>query len=78
MNFVRAMIRAAKAAVNGEPVYVTPEVKKARIAICPTCPHYQPPTDTTKPTCSLCGCPVKDKAKYATEVCPDNPPRWPH
>ena len=28
VNFVRAMIRAAKAAVNGEPVYVTPEVKK--------------------------------------------------
>ena len=78
MNLVRAMLRAAKAVIDGEPVLVGPDERKARIAMCVMCEHFQPATSTTMPTCGLCGCVVKLKARLATEDCPDNPPRWPH
>lgn len=86
VNFAKAMARAAKAFAVGDPVFVTPEQWKARLAVCVDCEHFQPATSTEKPHCNLCGCPlrenrnkasIKEKAWLATEVCPDTPPRWP-
>ena len=75
-NFTAAMARAAKAYLVGEPVFVSTDEWKARLAVCVKCDHFQKATSTTQPTCGLCGCIVKAKAWMATEDCPDNPPRW--
>lgn len=73
-NFTKAMARAAKAFAVGEPVFVSTDEWKARLAVCRTCDHFQKATSTTQPTCALCGCIVKMKAFLQTERCPDN--RW--
>ena len=74
-NFTKAMGRAAKAFAVGEPVFVSTDEWKARLAVCGTCEHFQKATSTTQPTCGLCGCLVKLKAFLQTERCPDS--RWP-
>ena len=77
-NFAKTMTRAAKAFLVGDPVFVSTDEWKARLAVCGKCEHFQEATATTQPTCALCGCVVKLKAWMATEGCPDNPPHWPH
>lgn len=52
-----------------------------RLSICETCDHCDKSVETWH--CKLCGCPLKEsnywpgKARWATEDCPDKPPRWP-
>ena len=70
VNFAAAMARAAKAFAVGDPVFVSTEEWKARLAVCVKCEHFQKATSTTQPTCGLCGCVVKLKAWLATERCP--------
>ena len=70
INLVMALARVTKAALVGDTVFVTTEERKARLAVCVVCEHFQPATSTTQPTCGLCGCVVKLKAWMATEDCP--------
>jgi len=70
----RAAGRIAVAAASGERVTVPVEVKAARLATCDACPHQ------VAGRCGICGCGlgglVLDKTMWATERCPDQPPRW--
>lgn len=63
----------------------TEEEVAERKATCDICPHL---VRGIEPRCGLCGCLINKvthlfgtlerpgKAEMATEVCPDNPPRW--
>lgn len=50
---------------------VDPVTYKSRIELCNGCPNL-----TEHSTCSLCGCFMPVKAKWATSRCPDDPPKW--
>ena len=52
---------------------VTTEQFKARIAVCNTCPLRL----KNRCTHPKCGCYLDVKAWWASEDCPDDPPRWP-
>lgn len=47
---------------------VSKEIYKTRITLCNSCEHLN------GPSCNLCGCYIKHKAKWSTESCPDN--KW--
>jgi hypothetical protein len=47
-------------------------VAAARLAACSACPNLDPDDRV----CRLCGCYVDIKTQWATEACPDRPPRW--
>jgi hypothetical protein len=64
------MARAAKAFAVGDPVFVSTDEWKTRLAMCGKCEHFQKATDKIMPTCKLCGCLVKAKAWLTTETCP--------
>ena len=66
-HFVKAMGR--KYWARPERRYVAGEQFLVRLAECDRCCYR------TVDDCSLCGCPCWDKAKLATETCPDK--RWP-
>lgn len=57
--------------VQGGMQNVDPVTYKNRIEICNGCPNL-----TEHSTCSLCGCFMPTKAKWATSSCPDDPPKW--
>lgn len=52
---------------------VTPEHYARRLGVggCEDCPVQR------QSKCLLCGCPIEDKARMASEKCPRDPPRWP-
>jgi hypothetical protein len=69
-RFTAALGRAAGQNIRGRKLHVPPEILAARQAKCDVCPHLN------GKRCGLCKCPLKPKLKWATERCPDNPPRW--
>jgi len=64
-------IAKTKHIIAGSPE-VTNEVFNERISICQECPLF----NSNNRECNKCGCPVDEKCKWATEECPDKPPRW--
>ena len=68
----------AKAAVSGQQVLVSDDVRVERLVQCAGCEQlqrYQPGAAlgddvTMGDKCLQCGCYVKPKAAFATEVCP--------
>lgn len=46
-----------------------------RRAGCQACPHWDPKGWRGRGRCRLCGC-SGVKLEWATETCPDKPPRW--
>jgi hypothetical protein len=73
VNFFMAMARLAWAAIRGGPVFVTEEIKDARVSMCEACPysvqHYNDPAFLQ---CDVCGCLAHPKAALQTERCPKN------
>lgn len=69
-NFGKATARWVKA---GKPV-VPEEIFQARLDTCMSCNHAAIKDGVFK-KCNLCGCHAK-KLEWATEKCPDDPPRW--
>lgn len=69
----------AKWIAAGSPTRSDEEI--ARIfTICEACPNF---SGGEKPHCNLCGCSLsktpdglRNKIRFSTEACPDNPPRW--
>ena len=53
----------------GMPI-VTLETYEKRLTACNTCEHLK------RKRCTLCGCIVEYKAKWATTDCPDSTSRW--
>ena len=49
------------------------EVSKKRLAICKSCENF----NTLTKICKICKCFMPAKTKWLSEVCPDDPPRWP-
>lgn len=43
-----------------------------RLAICKSCPQWRKGW-----ICAVCGCLLKVKARWASESCPLDPPKWP-
>jgi hypothetical protein len=66
-NYTKARFKYEMA---GEPD-VDEAVYDLRLHACLMCPHRN------GDICSICTCPVDDKALWATEDCPDKPSRWP-
>jgi hypothetical protein len=64
-------VSSAKHIANGMKI-TTEEQYRNRLQACHSCPHL---TEVYK-RCSLCGCPVENKAYRVTDSCPDTPPRW--
>ncbi len=66
---------AAKWIAAGRPVRSKERMRELH-AICEACPRFH------DHACTLCGCPVRrsgvlrNKLAWATESCPDDPPRW--
>jgi hypothetical protein len=56
--------------IKGKPTdKVSVDTHKARVSKCYSCPSL-----LITGNCSICGCFVKDKAKYVGESCPDG--KW--
>jgi hypothetical protein len=74
-NFARSVISWGRSGFRT----VSNEVYQRRLQACSSCPHlvggYDRGQALSTPgldgVCSLCGCPVKRKARLATEQCPD-------
>ena len=60
-----------KYVASGQP-HVTAEQYADRLDTCTKCPLL----NEKLMRCKVCGCLLEHKAKWATTVCPDNPPRW--
>ena len=61
----------------GRPVRTDAEVEAIFETICVPCPNFKPRKRGGR--CGLCGCGLNiqsDKIRWATEQCPDKPPRW--
>lgn len=65
-NFTQEL---AEFVAAGAPV-IKPEDYQKRLEACNACEHLK------RNRCSLCGCVVEYKAKWATTDCPDTPSRW--
>lgn len=65
-NYGVAMLKRAVAEVKDVP----PEVRAYRLSICEKCEHLSKQRE-----CLICGCPVDEKAGWATEKCPID--KWP-
>jgi hypothetical protein len=83
-NALHAALRAAGAAVAGEPVLASPEVQAARLGVCRDAAGLAPDQtvdghcDRWRPSdarCSECGCYTNLARKLATKDCPLS--RWP-
>lgn len=70
VNFAKAVGGRAKATLAGEPVNVSDEVFRQRVAICETCVLLMLPQRRCRHP--KCGCWVDRKARWATEECPEN------
>lgn len=57
--------------ISGSPE-VSKEILNQRVNICQECPFF----NFENRECDKCGCPIDEKCKWATEKCPDSPPRW--
>ncbi len=66
MSLLFDVIKKAK---GKEITKVSNDLHQLRVAKCKGCPELLP-----KGNCKLCGCFIKDKAKYADEHCPIN--KW--
>lgn len=63
----------------GSPVRVNDEIRRIFEGICRQCPHFQQKPRKRGGKCGLCGCGLNlnsAKIAWATEHCPDTPPRW--
>lgn len=69
-DFLRAMLRAGRAAAHGKSVLVTERQQSRRLRICAACPFY----DGRVHQCNKCGCFVDLKTLLRTESCPVG--RW--
>ena len=58
----------------GRPM-VTGDALHARKSICASCPNWNAEAWLGKGRCMKCGC-SGIKLEWATESCPDRPPRW--
>ena len=67
---MKSLSKRFNAMVTNKDLYVPSEERKKRLEICAPCENL-----SKKGVCELCLCPVKDKAKYATEVCDES--KWP-
>lgn len=47
-----------------------PSLRRARLAICLTCPHLRPTRVRSAEKCALCGCAVRLKAALRAFRCP--------
>jgi hypothetical protein len=81
-HFSKAMINWAASGFK----FAAEDVVQARIDACTTCPHARLTPAATREgalqsgVCSLCGCPIAQKARLQSEHCPDvrdgNQTRW--
>lgn len=69
-NFLGFLLRLAKAIVSRQPLKVSDDTYAERLSTCVVCPHYLQDTGQ----CGICTCFVLNKARMATETCPDH--RW--
>jgi hypothetical protein len=51
---------------NNESMFVSPETREARMAICKQCEYY----DDRQVRCRHCGCFLEHKVKFAIDSCP--------
>ena len=70
-NYAKSTARWVKA---GRPVVSEYEFFR-RLEICKACEHVRLKPDGAMKMCAKCGCRQK-KLEWATEKCPDTPPRW--
>ena len=70
-NYAKSTARWVKA---GRPVVSEDEFNR-RLNICMSCEHVRLKPDGAMKKCAKCGCRRK-KLEWATEKCPDTPPRW--
>ena len=70
LSLLRALARAARAALSGRTVMVTAKQQNRRLAICERCPRFDP----LGRQCEACGCFVGLKTVFKTEACPER--RW--
>lgn len=66
-NYSKALVKRVSTGLHDCPQ----EVQEERISICNSCPFL-----TDKRECSVCGCPVDIKTKWASESCPASPSKW--
>jgi hypothetical protein len=70
MNVAGAVGSAVSAAVQGEPISVSPEEQDDRLAICHACLPPDGFWDVKQERCSKCGCFGDWKTWLATQHCP--------
>ena len=70
-NYIKATARWVK---SGKPVVPEEEFSR-RLKICEACEHVRLKPDGSMKKCNLCGC-RGAKLWWASEKCPDDPPRW--
>lgn len=63
-NVFNAMVDTAKAAFGKEDVFTSNEVKNERQELCNTCTHKR------MGRCTICGCVIELKIRYAQSECP--------
>lgn len=66
VNFAGSVVQHAIGGFREVPLVVLEE----RRTICQECPLR------SDRTCSVCGCLIEIKTRWASEKCPDDPPRW--
>lgn len=73
-NGLRALKRYWLARIRGVNTQVRQETYIKRLVACFNCGEY----DVKHQQCLECGCPVREKAKYTTEFCPNKQgSKWP-
>jgi len=76
-NVTKAMMRWQRA---GRPTRSDAEVERIYTEICQPCYWFEPAKRGNRGRCLICGCRVNlrdfNKLRWATESCPDDPPRW--
>lgn len=70
-TFARAVYHVLVYLFAGKPILVPTTILKHRESVCDACKYNDFGT-----TCRLCKCYIPAKVYVASEVCPDNPPRW--
>jgi hypothetical protein len=70
VRFARALWRVLVTWINGGKVIAPPEEQHKRRFECSVCTHHE------DGQCKLCTCFTEMKVIFATEECPDRPPRW--
>jgi hypothetical protein len=65
-NLAQTAGRAAWTAAQGNGVFVPDEIKKSRMSICKSCPHFS----STDVRCKHCGCYLESKTALRASKCP--------